>query len=104
MQAWRDGLDWVAEQCATRGVRVVIAGDLNATLDHLPEMPGCRDAAHTIGAAALGVWPSTAPAWLVAPIDHVLAGAAWRAVSLQVVETEGKGSDHRPVIAVLEPV
>ncbi|MCD2499283.1 endonuclease/exonuclease/phosphatase family protein [Microbacterium nymphoidis] len=102
MQAWRDGLDWVAQQCRTYGADVVIAGDLNATLDHLPAMPGCPDAARSTGTAGWGSWPSTAPAWFAAPIDHVLAGRAWRAVAFEVVDSRGRGSDHRAIVAVLE--
>ena len=102
MQAWRDGLDWVARQCRIRGPEVVIAGDFNATLDHLPATPGCSDAARATGAAGWGSWPATAPSWFAAPIDHILVGEAWRTVAFQVVNSDQEGSDHRAIVAVLE--
>ena len=54
-------------------------------------------------AAALGTWPASVPALLAAPIDHVLVdGRAWRVVGFDVLQRTG-GSDHRPVLATLEP-
>ena len=32
MEAWRQGLQWLADRCA--GQNVIVAGDLNSTLDH----------------------------------------------------------------------
>lgn len=77
MNSWRDGLNWVAEQCRTVGDDVIVAGDLNATVDHLGVVPGCSDAAAVASAAASGTWPSTTPQALASPIDHVLVGADW---------------------------
>lgn len=34
MANWRAGLDWLAERCADPASDVVVAGDLNSTLDH----------------------------------------------------------------------
>jgi endonuclease/exonuclease/phosphatase (EEP) superfamily protein YafD len=105
---WQSGLEWVGRQCA--GGDVIVAGDLNATLDHLQGVAGgdaligqCRDAALEAGGAARGSWPATVPAWIAAPIDHVLVGPGWSVRSAGVVETfDDAGSDHRPVVAVLE--
>lgn len=96
MPFWSVGLDWVAEQCAD--AQAVVAGDLNATVDHFGAGLGdCRGAA-----PAAGTWPTGAPAALGAPIDHVLAGAAWRVETLRVIERlDDAGSDHRPVVAEL---
>lgn len=96
MPFWSAGLDWVAEQCAD--AQAVVAGDLNATVDHFGTgLGGCRGAA-----SAAGTWPTGAPAALGAPIDHVLAGAAWKVESLRVIEgLDDAGSDHRPVVAEL---
>lgn len=105
MPQWRAGLNWVAERCAEPDL--IVAGDLNATVDHLAAIGGnaligdCRDAATEVGAAAVGTWPSTVPTWLAAPIDHVLLGSAWTARSVEVGTPTTPGSDHRPVIAVL---
>lgn len=107
MGDWRRGLEWVAEQCDAPDV--IVAGDLNATVDHLSGVSGgelvgeCRDAAVEAGAAATGTWPTTVPAWLAAPIDHVLVGSAWTVRSVEVVTSfDDAGSDHRPIFAVLD--
>lgn len=101
MGEWQEGLAWIAMQCDALGPEVVVAGDLNATADHLWQSGDCLDAALGARATASGSWPSTAPGWLAAPIDHVLAGADWAAIAFRVIDTTG-GSDHRPVVAVLD--
>lgn len=108
MDAWSAGLRWVADMCDSEDV--IVAGDLNATVDHLAGLGGagsglgeCRDAAREGGAGADGTWPSDAPPWLAAPIDHVLVGSAWTVRGTHVVTTAGGGSDHRPLVAVLDP-
>lgn len=102
MDDWSAGMQWIGEQCGTLGSDVIIAGDLNATLDHL-DLNNCQDAAAEATAAAAGTWPSTVPAWLAAPIDHVLAGRAWAVLDARVITPSAPGcTDHRPVVAVLE--
>lgn len=104
---WTRGIDWVAAQCA--GPDVILAGDLNSTLDHLSGLGRnggtvgeCRDAAQEAGAAARGTWPVDLPTALAAPIDHVLVGSAWEVRSFDVpTDFDDAGSDHRPVVAVL---
>lgn len=100
MDDWRAGLDWVRAQCRSPHPDLILAGDLNATADHL-DLGGCRDAAVEARAAATGTWPSTAPAWLAAPIDHVLVGPAWAVREVRVIDATG-GTDHRALVAVLE--
>lgn len=102
MADWRAGGDWVRMHCATQGPGLILAGDLNATVDHL-DLGGCHDAAAEKGAAATGTWPSTVPAWLAAPIDHVLVGADWTARDVRVIEATG-GTDHRALVVVLTSV
>ena len=104
---WTQGIDWVAAQCA--GPDVILAGDLNSTLDHLSGLGRnggtvgeCQDAAQESGAAARGTWPVSLPTALAAPIDHVLVGSAWEVRSFEVrADFDDAGSDHRPVVAVL---
>lgn len=102
MATWRDETATVARACAlTPGA--VVAGDLNATLDHpgLSDLGPCVDAARAAGRGAVGTWPADAPEVLAAPIDHVLVDArAWRVVGFEVLGATG-GSDHRPVVARL---
>lgn len=102
MDEWRTGLDWVGEQCKTLGDGVVVAGDFNATVDHLGALPGCSDAGAVSSQSASGTWPSTAPQALASPIDHVLVGADWEVLEVRVIDTSGMGSDHRPIVAVLD--
>jgi len=107
---WQADLDWLAETCS--GDNVIMAGDFNATLDHMSglgssagtAMGDCADAALATGNAAVGTWPTTLPALLGSPIDHVMATENWRATGMRVVQNQdGAGSDHRPVIAQFAP-
>ncbi|PVW04401.1 endonuclease/exonuclease/phosphatase family protein [Microbacterium sp. Gd 4-13] len=108
LNQWREGLRWVADRCDAPNV--IVAGDLNATVDHLsgtgrgPALVGaCADAASEVGAASTGTWPARFPAWLASPIDHVLVGPAWSVRGFDVVTSfDDAGSDHRPVVAELE--
>jgi len=108
MDNWRDDLDWLAGQCS--GTDVIMAGDFNATLDHLGQgvsetgaaLGRCRDAALQAGTAGVGTWPAWAPSLLGSPIDHVLATSNWKVDSVRVIESEDdSGSDHRPLVATL---
>ncbi|WP_028046558.1 endonuclease/exonuclease/phosphatase family protein [Cellulomonas sp. URHE0023] len=103
MEAWRQDTALIAHTCATTP-GAIVAGDLNATLDHpgLRNLGPCVDAAREVGEASQGTWPSSAPTLLAAPIDHVLVdGRAWRVVDFSVLPATG-GSDHRPIVAILE--
>lgn len=108
MDQWRSGLSWIAERCEDPDV--IVAGDLNATVDHLyglgdgPGLIGeCDDAASQSGAAAAGTWPATQPTWLASPIDHVLVGSGWAVRRVRVLTSfDDAGSDHRPLVAVLD--
>lgn len=102
MGEWTTGLQWIAEQCGTLGSDVIVAGDFNATVDHL-DLGNCQDAAAEANAAATGTWPSTVPSWLASPIDHVLAGEAWSVLDARVMEPSASGgTDHRPIVAVFQ--
>lgn len=113
---WRSDLAWLAAQC--NGEDVILAGDLNATLDHLAgletsavdvtgaatrtDLGRCRDAARQAGAGALGTWPAGVPAVFGTPIDHVMATPNWRVSGFRVIgDRDEEGSDHRPVLAQL---
>jgi endonuclease/exonuclease/phosphatase (EEP) superfamily protein YafD len=112
MAGWRQGLDWLAARCA--GDNVILAGDLNSTLDHYTGLDaasdasgglgGCRDGARLTGNAAVGTWPTSLPTLLGAPIDHVMATENWEFVGFRVITThDAARSDHRPVVAQLRP-
>lgn len=110
MRRWSAGLDWIAERCTDPGTEVIVAGDLNSTLDHWSRygsdagLASCDDVARAVGAAAVGTWPTMLPPLLGSPIDHVLATRGWEPVDFRVIESEDtSGSDHRPVVATLRP-
>ena len=104
---WRDGLAWLSGVCDAPNV--ILAGDLNATLDHFEglgvgeaELGACHDAAKATNNAAVGTWPTLLPQFLATPIDHVMATDGWRVMGFRVVGSlDGAGSDHRPVVAQL---
>jgi endonuclease/exonuclease/phosphatase (EEP) superfamily protein YafD len=102
MPDWRAHAEDVVALCrSTPGA--IVAGDLNATLDHpgLDDLGSCVDAAAATGAAGLGTWPADVPRWLAAPIDHVLVdGRVWRVTGFAALASVGS-SDHRPVVAHL---
>ena len=109
MAAWRQGLQWLADRCA--GQNVILAGDLNSTLDHYTglgtdggDLGRCHDAARATGDAAVGTWPTLLPPLIGAPIDHVMATPDWEIVGFRVIGAQDDaGSDHRPVVAQLRP-
>jgi len=112
MGGWRQGLQWLAARCA--GENVIVAGDLNSTLDHYTGLDaasnasgglgGCVDGARATGNAAVGTWPAVLPTLLGAPIDHVMATPNWEFVGFRVIASlDDAGSDHRPVVAQLRP-
>jgi endonuclease/exonuclease/phosphatase (EEP) superfamily protein YafD len=102
MPDWRAHAEGVVALCrSTPGA--IVAGDLNATLDHpgLDDLGPCVDAAAATGAAGLGTWPADVPRWLAAPIDHVLVdGRVWRVTGFAALAPVGS-SHHRPVVAHL---
>lgn len=103
-ERWAEQVATAAAAC-TAVPGAVVAGDLNATLDHAPLADAvddgpCVDAAAATGAAALGTWPARVPALLGAPIDHVLVdGRAWEPLSARV-ERVG-ATDHRALVVAL---
>ena len=108
LESWRDDMGWLSDLCAEGNM--IMAGDFNSTLDHWGRVsagPGnalgnCQDAAAATGNAAVGTWPSTLPALLGTPIDHVLYTKNWTATGMRVVQDlDDLGSDHRAIVVQL---
>jgi endonuclease/exonuclease/phosphatase (EEP) superfamily protein YafD len=127
MSNWRSDLDWLAAQC-NGGGSVIMAGDFNATVDHMAGreasasaggtasaaavdenaagdvLGACHDAGLADGSGAVGTWPTSLPPLLGSPIDHVLATADWTVREMSVIQSsDSAGSDHRPIVATLVP-
>ncbi|MFJ6652049.1 endonuclease/exonuclease/phosphatase family protein [Microbacterium sp. NPDC091313] len=109
MDRWRSDLQWLADQCAS--ANVILAGDFNATIDHMAglgidggTLGRCHDAAADTGNGGVGTWSTSVPTFLGAPIDHVLVSPHWRVTGSAVLKSlDGSGSDHRPLVVQLEP-
>lgn len=106
MERWRSDLRWIANQCPAGDF--ILAGDFNATVDHMAslgvnggDIGNCRDAASRTGTGATGTWPASYPEALGAPIDHVMASANWEPSGSLVLDAAG--SDHRALVVQLEP-
>lgn len=108
--AWQRDLLWLRGICT--GTNVILAGDLNSSLDHESGLGNsddatigdCRDAALATGNAAVGTWPTRLPALLGTPIDHVMATPNWTISDFRVITSlDQTGSDHRPIMARLVP-
>jgi endonuclease/exonuclease/phosphatase (EEP) superfamily protein YafD len=97
--AWRRDVAALSRWCT--GERpTVVAGDLNATLDHAElreAIAGCTDTASDVGAGLSGTWPSALPRLFGAQIDHVLVAGGPRPRAAEVVDVPG--SDHRGLLA-----
>src|ERR1700712_749789 len=96
MNNWRDSLDWLSKRC---GADTIMAGDFNSTLDHyaglgaktatgMGDLGACHDGARAMKSAAVGSWPTSLPAQLGTPIDHVMASDGWTFVGFRVIGTE----------------
>ncbi|WP_354002876.1 endonuclease/exonuclease/phosphatase family protein [Microbacterium elymi] len=109
MDSWKHDLQWIADQCASADV--IIAGDFNATVDHMAglgtdggTLGRCHDSEDATGNGGVGTWPTSMPALAGAPIDHVMATDAWTAAgSVVLTSMDGSGSDHRPLVVQLDP-
>ncbi|MDH6236171.1 endonuclease/exonuclease/phosphatase family protein [Cryobacterium sp. CG_9.6] len=108
MSNWRTDLDWLADQC--RNDNIIMAGDFNATIDHMSGrsseagavLGNCHDAALSAGAGGIGTWTTKLPALLGTPIDHVLTSSNYTVSDMRVIESlDNAGSDHRPVVATV---
>src|SRR5690554_4848769 len=97
---WKRDLNLLAEFCT--GENLVMAGDFNATIDHMTGLGAeagktlgeCTDSAMLAGSAAVGTWPTQLPALLGAPIDHIMATSDWAVESVEVIQTlDNSGSD-----------
>jgi endonuclease/exonuclease/phosphatase (EEP) superfamily protein YafD len=96
---WRADLDVIGRWCHDP-VAPIVAGDLNATLDHSrlrAALGGCRSAAAGTGRGLVGTFPASMPRWCGIQIDHVLVPTGALVTRFAVLDVPG--SDHRAVLA-----
>jgi endonuclease/exonuclease/phosphatase (EEP) superfamily protein YafD len=97
--AWREDLAVVSQWCRAR-VAPIVAGDLNATLDHSAlraTLHRCRSAATGTGRGLAATYPSSLPRALGIQIDHILVPSGTTTSRFEVLDVAG--SDHRAVLA-----
>ncbi|MBW0116531.1 endonuclease/exonuclease/phosphatase family protein [Pseudonocardia abyssalis] len=82
----RTAAAWTAEGA-------IVAGDLNATVDHRL----LRAAGRSAGPTGAGTWPARLPRWAGIRIDHVLLPDGVGSTGASVHDVPG--SDHRAVLA-----
>ena len=102
---WKEQLEGLAQEAKADPRPVVIAGDFNATFGHKPfrdllARGGLREAHREAGRGLAVTWPRGGR--IIPPVyrlDHVLVSPEVAVIGAK--EGNGKGSDHRPVIADL---
>jgi endonuclease/exonuclease/phosphatase (EEP) superfamily protein YafD len=98
---WRRDQEALKRWCSG-GVRTIVAGDFNATLDHAALRDGlgeCRSAAAAVGKGLAGTWPAGRPGVFRTQIDHVVGTRDVTATGFSTYDIEG--SDHRAVVATV---
>ncbi|KOV78700.1 endonuclease/exonuclease/phosphatase [Nocardia sp. NRRL S-836] len=100
-EAWQRELAGLPSPDSTGAMRV-LAGDFNATLDHVGLTrllnKGYVDAADQVGKALVHTWPSSSGIWPPpVTIDHVLVDPRCPVDTVDVFDVPG--SDHRAVVA-----
>ena len=99
-EAWQRELAGLPSPDSTGAIRV-LAGDFNATLDHVGITrllnKGYVDAADQVGKGLIHTWPSNSGIWPPpVTIDHVLVDARCPVDTTDVFDVPG--SDHRAVV------
>jgi endonuclease/exonuclease/phosphatase (EEP) superfamily protein YafD len=99
-EAWQRELAGLPSPDSTGAIRV-LAGDFNATLDHVGITrllnKGYVDAADQVGKGLVHTWPSKTGIWPPpVTIDHVLVDTRCPVDTLEVFDVPG--SDHRAVV------
>jgi endonuclease/exonuclease/phosphatase (EEP) superfamily protein YafD len=100
IQNWPVELKSLQQWCGQTSTPTIIAGDFNASEDHLEfrqGTAGCEDAGTVTGHGLIATWPTRWPRWFGAQIDHVLGAGGVQPTSLQVLDLPG--SDHRALLA-----
>ncbi len=100
-EAWQRELAGLPSPDSTGALRV-LAGDFNATLDHVGMTrllnKGYVDAADQVGKALVHTWPSRSGIWPPpVTIDHVLVDPSCPVDTVDVFDVPG--SDHRALVA-----
>lgn len=96
MEVWKQDLNIIHNQLASKYPKAIIAGDFNATMRHgaLAKISSHRDALNVLPPFERGTWNSQSPTIFSTTIDHVLLPINHYYVkSLEIVTFQN--SDHR---------
>lgn len=96
MEVWKQDLNIIHNQLASKYPKAIIAGDFNATMRHgaLAKISSHRDALNVLPPFERGTWNSQSPKLFNATIDHILLPKNHYYVkNLDIVSFQN--SDHR---------
>ena len=96
MEVWKQDLNIIHNQLASKYPKAIIAGDFNATMRHgaLAKISSHRDALNVLPPFERGTWNSQSPKLFNATIDHILLPKNHYYVKdLDIVSFQN--SDHR---------
>lgn len=105
MDVWRREVGEALTWCRTGSGPVVVAGGLNATVDHAParDLGRCVDGATEAGLGGVATWPADIPWFFGSPIDRILVDEASYRVAEGAVFDVGRAT-HRALVVRVEPV
>ncbi|MGC5629670.1 endonuclease/exonuclease/phosphatase family protein [Georgenia sp. Z1344] len=105
MDVWRQEVEQALTWCRTGSGPVVVAGGLNATVDHAParDLGRCVDGAQEAGLGGVATWPANIPWFFGSPIDRILVDEASYRVAEGAVFDVGRAT-HRALVVRVEPV
>ncbi|WP_435300456.1 endonuclease/exonuclease/phosphatase family protein [Timonella sp. A28] len=101
---WNRAVTALGELCESDGPTIIV-GDVNSTVDNFAGtgLAQCENAGAVMGKQYEGTWPTSLPATLGIPIDHVFVhGGGWKITDFTVLSSQDEsGARHRPVLATL---
>lgn len=105
MGVWRSQVEDALTWCRAGSGPVIVAGGLNATLDHgvAQDLGRCVDGSREAGLGGVGTWPAGIPWFFGSPIDRILVDEASYSVAEGAVFDVGRAT-HRALVVRVEPI